>query len=220
MKETVTLESPNYRILYLDISDSAPQKFEIVFTNGKRKITHNYELKPRDPERLNIQSFNSSDVLYLIMPDRFANGNPDNDQIAMRMPYKVDRNDPQCPPRRRPERHIRAAGLFVRPGRNRHLAQPGAGERHGGRFVPRIRHHRLLPRGSPVRHQRGVRESDRRRPFQRNEGGDGYDFQPLRQRSSLDARRSLARLVQQFGRIRTNIAYERNVFRSLRFGIR
>lgn len=92
LKETVTLESPNYRILYLDISDSAPQKFEIVFTNGKRKITHNYELKPRDPERLNIQSFNSSDVLYLIMPDRFANGNPDNDQIPMRMPYKVDRN--------------------------------------------------------------------------------------------------------------------------------
>ena len=96
LKETVTLESPNYRILYLDISDSAPQKFEIVFTNGKREITHNYELKPRDPERLNIQSFNSSDVLYLIMPDRFANGNPDNDQIAMRMPYKVDRNDPNA----------------------------------------------------------------------------------------------------------------------------
>ncbi len=92
LKETVTLESPNYRILYLDISDSAPQKFEIVFTNGKRKITHNYELKPRDPKRLNIESFGSADVLYLIMPDRFANGNPDNDQIPMRMPYKVDRN--------------------------------------------------------------------------------------------------------------------------------
>lgn len=96
LKEAVTLESPNYQILYLDISDSAPETFDIVFTNGKKKITHRYELKPRDPERLNIQSFNSSDVLYLIMPDRFANGDPSNDQIPMRMPYKVDRNNPNA----------------------------------------------------------------------------------------------------------------------------
>ena len=35
LKEAVTLESPNYQILYLDISESAPQKFDIVFTDGK-----------------------------------------------------------------------------------------------------------------------------------------------------------------------------------------
>lgn len=96
LKEAATLESPNYQILYLDISNSVPETFDIVFTNGKKKITHRYELKPRDLKRPNIQGFNSSDVLYLIMPDRFANGNPDNDQIAMRMPYKVDRNDPNA----------------------------------------------------------------------------------------------------------------------------
>ncbi|MDO5664886.1 MAG: glycoside hydrolase family 13 protein [Bacteroidia bacterium] len=96
LKEAVMLESPNYQILYLDISKSAPQKFDIVFTNGKKKITYNYELKKRKHNRQNIQSFGSSDVLYLIMPDRFANGNPDNDQIKMRMPYKVDRNDPNA----------------------------------------------------------------------------------------------------------------------------
>lgn len=96
LKEAVTLESPNYQILYLDIANSKPEKFDIVFTNGKKKITYNYELKKRDPKRLNIESFNSSDVLYLIMPDRFANGDPSNDQIEMRMPYKVDRNDPNA----------------------------------------------------------------------------------------------------------------------------
>ncbi len=96
LKEAVTLESPNYQILYLDIANSKPEKFDIVFTNGKKKITYNYELKQRDPKRLNIESFNSSDVLYLIMPDRFANGDPSNDQIEMRMPYKVDRNDPNA----------------------------------------------------------------------------------------------------------------------------
>ncbi|MEA5045527.1 MAG: cyclomaltodextrinase N-terminal domain-containing protein, partial [Petrimonas sp.] len=72
LKEAVTLESPNYQILYLDISESAPQKFDIVFTDGKKKMTYNYELKPRNPKRREIKSFDSSDVLYLIMPDRFA----------------------------------------------------------------------------------------------------------------------------------------------------
>ena len=96
LKEAVTLENPNYQILYLDISDSTPQKFEIVFTEGLKKIAYNYELKERNPERLSIESFDSSDVLYLIMPDRFANGDPTNDQIPMRTEYKVDRNDPNA----------------------------------------------------------------------------------------------------------------------------
>lgn len=96
LKEVVSLESPNYLLLYLDISNSKPEKFDIVFTNGKKKITIPYELKQRDPSRLNIKGFDSSDVLYLIMPDRFANGDPSNDQIPMRMPYKVDRNNPNA----------------------------------------------------------------------------------------------------------------------------
>ncbi len=96
IKEVVRLDSPNYQIIYLDLSNSVPETFDIRFTNGKKNITLPYELKKRDPERLNIESFNSSDVLYLIMPDRFANGNPSNDQIQMRMPYKVDRKDPNA----------------------------------------------------------------------------------------------------------------------------
>jgi len=92
LKETVRLDSPNYLILYLDISESEPGAFDILFHN--QGITHGYryELKERNPDRLNIESFNSSDVLYLIMPDRFANGDPSNDQIEMRMPYQVDRS--------------------------------------------------------------------------------------------------------------------------------
>lgn len=96
LKESVALESPNYKLLYLDISKSIPETFDIVFTNGKKKITIPYELKQRDPSRKDIKGFDSSDVLYLIMPDRFANGDPTNDQIPMRMPYKVDRNDPNA----------------------------------------------------------------------------------------------------------------------------
>lgn len=96
IKEVVRLTSPNYQLIYLDIASGKPGMFDIVFTNGKKKITYNYELKSRDPKRKNIQGFDSSDVLYLIMPDRFANGDPSNDQIDMNMPYKVDRENPNA----------------------------------------------------------------------------------------------------------------------------
>ncbi|WP_352421321.1 glycoside hydrolase family 13 protein [Proteiniphilum sp.] len=92
IKESVRLESPNYLLLYLDISGSSPETFDILFSDGKDKISYSYELKERDPDRYHIESFDASDVLYLIMPDRFTNGDPSNDQIPMRMPYKVDRS--------------------------------------------------------------------------------------------------------------------------------
>jgi glycosidase len=92
IKESVRLENPNYLLLYLDISGSSPETFDILFSDGTEKISYSYELKERDPDRYHIESFDASDVLYLIMPDRFANGDPSNDQIPMRMPYKVDRS--------------------------------------------------------------------------------------------------------------------------------
>ncbi len=94
IKEVVRLDSPNYQLIYLDISNSKPEQFNIVFRGPENSYTVKYEFKERNPERYDIESFNSSDVLYLIMPDRFANGDPSNDQIEMRMPYKVDRNNP------------------------------------------------------------------------------------------------------------------------------
>lgn len=96
IKEVVTLQSPNYLLIYLDLSKAAPETFNLIFTSGKKKITLPYELKERNPERMVIESFGSSDVLYLIMPDRFANGDPSNDQIKMKMPYRVDREDPSA----------------------------------------------------------------------------------------------------------------------------
>ena len=96
IKEVVTLPNRNYQLIYLDLSGAVPETFNLVFTQGKKKITVPYELKERNPERLAIESFGPSDVLYLIMPDRFANGDPTNDQIPMRTEYKVDRNDPNA----------------------------------------------------------------------------------------------------------------------------
>lgn len=96
LKSSVTLESSNYLLIYLDLSDANPGKFDITFTKGKKSFTYPYELKQRKANAREKKGFDSSDVLYLIMPDRFANGDPSNDQIEMRTPYKVNRNEPNA----------------------------------------------------------------------------------------------------------------------------
>jgi glycosidase len=81
IKEVVTVESKNYLFIYLDIKDSAkPGIMNIVFTDGKKKTIQPYELKPRNP-KTGALGFTTADVLYLITPDRFANGDPSNDNL-------------------------------------------------------------------------------------------------------------------------------------------
>ena len=82
IKEVVKVDSPNYLFIYLDIDPKTkPGKMDIVFKNGKDKTVHEYELLPRSTKE-GAQGFTSADVLYLITPDRFANGNPSNDTIG------------------------------------------------------------------------------------------------------------------------------------------
>ena len=81
IREVVKQENPNYLLLYLDLSEAAPQQFDIILKKGKKQTLVPYELKQRNPHSSEVKGFDASDVLYLIMPDRFANGNPDNDII-------------------------------------------------------------------------------------------------------------------------------------------
>ncbi|MRR23045.1 alpha-amlyase, partial [bacterium] len=72
---------PNYHFVNLEISDQAvPGTVTLTFTRGKQKLTHSYPLMARPDGQ--ARGFNSSDVIYLLMPDRFANGNTSNDNIA------------------------------------------------------------------------------------------------------------------------------------------
>jgi neopullulanase len=81
VKEIVSVESPNYLFIYLDITDSAePGIINIEFSEGKKKTIQPYELKPRNPKP-GALGFTTADVLYLITPDRFANGDPSNDNL-------------------------------------------------------------------------------------------------------------------------------------------
>lgn len=92
IKEIVKLENRNYLILYLDLSKSEPEKFNILLKQGKKTKTISYELKQRKEGSSNRIGFNSSDVLYLIMPDRFANGDESNDVVDGMRCQTVDRN--------------------------------------------------------------------------------------------------------------------------------
>ena len=96
LKSSVALESPNYLLVYLDVENAQPGTFDITFTKDKKQIKMPYELKARKKDACKIKGFDSSDVLYLIMPDRFANGDPLNDNLVMKTAYKTDRNDPSA----------------------------------------------------------------------------------------------------------------------------
>lgn len=72
-------ENPNYLFVTVDTKNVAAQDFVFTFKNGKKSFTQNYALKSRRENSKFRKSYDASDVIYLIMPDRFANGNPDND---------------------------------------------------------------------------------------------------------------------------------------------
>lgn len=93
LQEVVKQDNPNYLILYLNTSEAAPQTFDICLKQDKKQTVIPYELKQRRADAAQIEGFNSSDVLYLIMPDRFANGDASNDIIPGMLEDRVDRND-------------------------------------------------------------------------------------------------------------------------------
>ncbi|MEI6554829.1 MAG: alpha-amylase family glycosyl hydrolase [Paludibacter sp.] len=75
-------DNPNYVFLYLDIDkNTKPGKFNIVLQKGKIKQTITYELKTRRQNSADRLSYTEADAVYLLMPDRFANGNTANDSV-------------------------------------------------------------------------------------------------------------------------------------------
>jgi glycoside hydrolase family alpha-glucosidase len=87
--------SPNWQFVYLNISpETKPGKMTLKWKEGKKTVKKEYELKARRPQK-GAQGFTSADVLYLIMPDRFADGDPSNNVVkTMRNQSEVNREDP------------------------------------------------------------------------------------------------------------------------------
>ena len=80
---SVKVENPNYLFLYLDLEDTEAGSFEIRFLDDQEQEVYTalYELLHRKRSADQVKGYDNSDVVYLITPDRFANGNPGNDDL-------------------------------------------------------------------------------------------------------------------------------------------
>lgn len=94
IKNVVKTENPNYVFVTIDTKNVQATDLVFSFKNkNKTAFTQKYSLKQRKENSAQRKSFDSSDLIYLIMPDRFANGNPNNDTDKS-LNEKADRNIP------------------------------------------------------------------------------------------------------------------------------
>lgn len=93
----IALDSKNYKFLYLTISpEAAPGKLKFGYTLGGKRCSFSYELQARDRAASDYTGFDAGDVLYLLMPDRFAQG-LDHSRLDLRgldYPVAEDRANP------------------------------------------------------------------------------------------------------------------------------
>src|ERR1700761_3644104 len=88
------VENPNYLFLDLRISQAAsPGTFPIKFNkSGEKALTYQYKLRKRDRSANRVQGVTNKDLIYLIMPDRFSNGDTKNDSVHGMREMSVDRS--------------------------------------------------------------------------------------------------------------------------------
>lgn len=92
--DVTRVTNPNYLFVTINIATSAkPGQFDIEFIADKKASARfTYTLNSREKDSAQRRGFNSSDAIYLITPDRFANGNPQNDSHAA-MTESANRSD-------------------------------------------------------------------------------------------------------------------------------
>jgi len=97
LKKVNRVENPNYVFLDLVIDKNAnPGERTFSFGDPVNGIKIKYLLKARDKEngKTRVQGVNQSDLIYLLIPDRFANGDPSNDFFTDMRDTGHDRNNP------------------------------------------------------------------------------------------------------------------------------
>lgn len=94
--KTINLENPNYIVLGIQILErSKAFSFDIEFSKeGKLFEKYNYQLLEKSKRILTKDTYNSSDVIYLITPDRFSNGDKKNDIVSSLREKKINRRKP------------------------------------------------------------------------------------------------------------------------------
>src|SRR6185369_15074337 len=90
------LENPNYVAIDILIDPSAkPGKLIFANPGGDSQSLFEFELKARRAGKGTVfaQGITSKDFVYLLMPDRFSNGDTTNDRIAGMKDQSLDRSD-------------------------------------------------------------------------------------------------------------------------------
>ena len=83
LKKVNKVSNPNYLFLDLIVPENAkPESFDIEFFKDNKAVTsYRYQLNARNKNKAADTSFSSKDAIYLVMPDRFANGDLKNDKV-------------------------------------------------------------------------------------------------------------------------------------------
>jgi glycosidase len=92
ISKTLRVSNPNYIFLYVNIAASTqPGDLKINFRKDKKQFSHTYALKSRQRDPLNVKGFGPGDFIYLLMPDRFSNGDTTNDVVTATLEKTIDR---------------------------------------------------------------------------------------------------------------------------------
>ena len=94
LDSVVRLDSPNYLLVYLNVKDCKAGTLPLTFKLGDKKTTIAYQLKEREKAGDERIGFSNADVLYMLMPDRFAQGADHPAQIEGMNTYREDRSQP------------------------------------------------------------------------------------------------------------------------------
>lgn len=94
IKKVHGAHSPNYLFVDVEVSpDAKAGDYTFQFAKGKKKTAYKYRIDERRAGSAQREGYNSADVVYLVMPDRFVNGDPTNDNSSL-MAEKADRKNP------------------------------------------------------------------------------------------------------------------------------
>jgi len=75
------VNNASYLFVELDLSETKAGNYEILFTNNEQSVKTIFPIYERNISNDLYKGFNQEDAIYLIMPDRFANGDLTNDFV-------------------------------------------------------------------------------------------------------------------------------------------
>ena len=77
------IKNASYAFIDIEISGNlTPKDYKLILTREKEKSSFTFPILKREDAANRFKGFTQSDVIYLIMPDRFANGDVTNDSVA------------------------------------------------------------------------------------------------------------------------------------------